>query len=243
MKTLKSITLPIFLLFTFVSSAQWGNGKRIKGNGEITTITRTTQDYNAVKVSGFMDVLLVAGNEGTITLKGESNLLEYVVTEVRDGTLIIKVKDGYNLKPNRMKSIEITATYESLDEISLAGSGDVSNEGTLNSSRLDVSLAGSGDIELHINTNDLECSIAGSGDITLKGSTTNLEVEIAGSGDFSGFNLDTINADVRIAGSGEANIVCNGNLKGRVSGSGDIRYNGNPKTKDTKVTGSGSVSN
>ncbi len=243
MKTLKSITLLIFLLCTFVSCAQWGNGKRIKGNGEITMITRTTQDYNAIKVSGLMDVALVTGNEGTITLKGESNLLEYVVTEVRNGNLIIKVKDGYNLKPNRMNAIEITVTYESLDEISLAGSGDVSNEGTLNSASLDVSLAGSGDIDLHINTNDLACSIAGSGDIKLKGSTTNLEVEIAGSGDFSGFNLDTTNADVRIAGSGEADVVCNGNLKGRVSGSGDIRYQGKPKTKDTKVTGSGTISN
>ena len=34
-----------------------------------------------------------------------------------------------------------------------------------------------------------------------------------------------------------------GELKVRVSGSGDVTYSGNPTNKDTKVSGSGSVSN
>ena len=38
-------------------------------------------------------------------------------------------------------------------------------------------------------------------------------------------------------------MVCNGKLKARVSGSGDISYSGNPTNKDTKVSGSGDISN
>jgi len=41
----------------------------------------------------------------------------------------------------------------------------------------------------------------------------------------------------------DAEIVCTGELRARVTGSGDIEYRGNPSTKDSKVTGSGSIEN
>ena len=80
-----------------------------------------------------------------------------------------------------------------------------------------------------------------SGDVTLKGSTNNLEAGVTGSGDFYGFDLEVNDTDVSVTGSGDAKVVCNVNLKARVTGSGDIVYKGNPKTEDTKVAGSGSI--
>ena len=49
MKFFKSITVLVFLLFTTLSFAQWGNGKKVKGNGDITTITRSTANYDGLK--------------------------------------------------------------------------------------------------------------------------------------------------------------------------------------------------
>ena len=36
-------------------------------------------------------------------------------------------------------------------------------------------------------------------------------------------------------------MVSNKTIKGRVSGSGDIAYKGNPEKEDTKVSGSGTI--
>ena len=72
MKNLGALTL--VLLVTISCSAQWG--KTIKGNGEKVTIDRSTGDYDAVSVSGWFDVDLVNGQEGELTLEGESNLLD-----------------------------------------------------------------------------------------------------------------------------------------------------------------------
>ena len=104
-------------------------------------------------------------------------------------------------------------------------------------------MAGSGDIDLKISSNSVESSIAGSGDIELNGSTKDLTTKITGSGDFDGSDLDSTNVTAKITGSGGANVVCNGELKVRITGSGDLRYSGNPTNRDTKVTGSGSVRN
>ena len=238
MKLLQSITVLAFLLSTTLSCAQW---KKIKGDGNVTTITRSTEDYDGLKAAGPMDFKLVQGAEGEISIKGDANLMEYIVTEVKGDKLVVKVKDGINLKPSQ--TIVVTVPYQSINFVSLAGSGDIENSGTIKAKEFEVALAGSGDIDLNVDAQSIDSSIAGSGDIELKGSTKDLSVKIAGSGDFDGKNLESTNVSAKITGSGGANVVCNGELTVRITGSGDVNYSGKPTHKDTKITGSGSVSN
>ena len=237
MKLLKSLTVIALLLSLTTTQAQW---KKIKGDGNIITTTRNTGDYDGLKAAGPMDFKLVQGTEGKITIEGDTNLMEYIITEVKDGKLVVRSKKNVNLKPT--KTIVVTVPYQSISSVSLAGSGDVENSGTIKADDFKVALAGSGDIDLKVDADSLESSIAGSGDIQLSGSTGSLETKIAGSGDFDGSSLDSKNVDVKIAGSGDVNVVCNGTLNVRISGSGDVKYSGNPTSKDTKVSGSGSIS-
>ncbi len=239
----KSILILAVIIFTSQIQAQSWGSKKIKGNGNTTTITRTTSDYDGITCAGSMDYVLVKGEEGKITIEGEENLLKYIVTEVKDNKLTVKVENGVNLKTSLNNTIKITIPFDDINEVSLAGSGDLWSEDTINAPNLDVSMAGSGDVNLDINATSVEGNLAGSGDLTLKGKTTNLEANIAGSGDFHGFGLDADNTEVSVAGSGDADVVSNDNLKARVSGSGDIKYKGNPTKEDTKVNGSGSISN
>jgi len=242
MKHLKSALLLMTLLSMSFTQAQLGN-KKIKGNGNVTTITRTTSDYDGIKCAGSMDYILVKGTEGKIRIEGEENLLKHIITEVKNNTLIVKVENHISLKTSLNKTIKITIPFQDISEVSLAGSGDLWNEDKITTTNLDVSLAGSGDVTLDIDTSSVEGSIAGSGDLTLKGKTNNLEASVAGSGDFHGFKLQSNNTEVSVAGSGDAEVVSNDNLKARVSGSGDIAYKGNPNKEDTKVSGSGSITN
>ena len=241
MKLLKSITVIAILLSASLSHAQWGKWKKIKGDGDVITTKRTTGDYDGLKAAGPMDFKLVSGKEGNISIKSDANLMEYIITEVKNNKLVVKVKEGYNLKPSG--TIVITVPYESISSVSLSGSGDIENSGTIKSDTFKASLAGSGDIELNIDTDTTESNIAGSGDIKLDGSTKNLTVKIAGSGDFEGNALESTNVTVKITGSGGANVVCDGELTVRIVGSGDVNYSGKPTNKDTKITGSGSVNN
>ena len=236
----KSILLTGLL---FCISFSYAGGKKIKGNGKMTTITRSTSDYDGIKCAGSFDYILVKGTEGEISIEGEENLLEYIITEVRDNQLFVKTKKNIYLRPSNNKTVKITIPFKDVSNVSLAGSGDLWNEDVITSNNLEVALAGSGDVVLNIEASNTEGKIAGSGDLTLKGSTNKLEAKVAGSGDFHGFNLQSNHTVVSVAGSGDAEVVSNESLKARVAGSGDIEYRGNPKTEDTKVSGSGSISN
>ncbi|REG85975.1 head GIN domain-containing protein [Winogradskyella sediminis] len=240
MKLLQSITIITLLFSTTVASAQWGKHKKIKGDSHIITTTVSTGTYDAISAAGAMDFKLIEGTEGEISIKGDSNLISYIVTEVKQNTLHIKIKKGYNIKPSQ--TIVITIPYESISAISLAGSGDITNTGTIKTTTFKVALAGSGDIDLNVSAEEIESKIAGSGDIELKGITTQLSTVVAGSGDFDGDALKSTNVMAKISGSGDINVHCNGELTVKIAGSGDVKYSGQPTKKNTSISGSGSVS-
>jgi hypothetical protein len=236
----KFATLGLVVLFTVSCTAQWG--KRVSGNGNMVTFERSTGDYDEVSVSGFFDVVLVPGTEGDLTLRGEENLLEHIITEVKDGKLIIKVEKGMNLKPSSWKDgIHITVPIESINAVTLSGSGDIVGKKTIETNNFKTSMSGSGDITLDIEARSVEASMSGSGDINLSGSTTDFVVTISGSGDIKAYELQADNVDATVSGSADIKVTAKKMLKARVSGSGDISYKGNPQKVDTKTSGSGDI--
>ena len=237
----KLLSLSLVLLFTASCTAQWG--KKVKGNGNMTTVERNVGEYDAVGVSGWFDVDLVAGREGEIILEGESNLLEHIKTEVKNGKLSIKVEKGYNLKPSSWDDgIRITVPVESINSIALSGSGDIVSKTMIKSNNFKTAMSGSGDITLDIEATTIDASMSGSGDITLNGSTTDFDATISGSGDIKAYGLEADNVNATVSGSADIKVTANKMLRARVSGSGDISYRGNPEKLDTKASGSGDIS-
>lgn len=239
---MKKLSLLVCIgIISLSCSAQWG--KTIKGNGNNVTIERNTGDYDGVSVSGWFDVDLVDGSEGTVTLEGEENLLEYIITEVKNGKLVIKTEKGINLKTSNWKSgIRITVPVESINSVSMSGSGDIVGKTKIKSGNFSTAMSGSGDITLDIETNSISASMSGSGDITLSGTTTDFAATISGSGDIEAFDLEADHVNATVSGSADIQVTANKSIKARVSGSGDITYRGNPEKIDTKTSGSGDIS-
>ena len=237
----KLLTLSIVVLSISSCTAQWGN--RISGNGKTVSIERSVGDYDGVSISGWFDVDLVDGKEGELTLKGEENLLDYIITEVDNGKLVIKVKKGYNLKPSNWKDgIRITVPVDRIDAVTLSGSGDIVGKKTIESKNFKTTMSGSGDITLSVKSENMTATMSGSGDMNLSGSTGHFEATISGSGDIKAYDLEADTVDATVSGSADIKVTAKEMIKARVSGSGDISYRGNPKKVDTKTSGSGDIS-
>ena len=237
----KIILTGLILTISFAVNAQswWGNGKKIKGNGNVITKTRTTSDYDGVGIGGNFDINLVQGEEGKITIEAEDNIIPYIVTEVKGNTLHIKYKKNINVRNTRR--ITITVPYKDIDKVSLGGSGNITNEGTIKSDDFKVSLGGSGNITLNVDANDVKSSIGGSGNIKLSGNSNEFNCSIAGSGSIKAYDLETDILTATIAGSGSIRSTVKTKIKAKVVGSGSIYYKGNPTHIDSKSVGSGDV--
>ena len=239
MKKLIQLVVCGAFLMSFVGNAQ---SNKISGNGKEITDTRNTGEYDAIKIAGSFDVDLVAGKEGKIILKGEENILQVIVVEVEDNTLKIYVKKSTNIRSSFGKKVHITVPFEKFSELNLAGSGDIKSKDVIKNGKFLAKLSGSGNFNLAIESSTLELNLSGSGDVNLKGVADNFTTKLSGSGDIDAGNLKSKNVDVNVSGSGDTKVNCTGSLTARVSGSGDIKYIGNPEKRDVKVSGSGSIS-
>ena len=236
----KLITLGIALVMVTAVNAQWF--KKIKGNGNEVTKERTTASYDKVVVSGNINVTLVSGKEGNLVVTAEENFMEHIITEVKEGKLKIRIKKNSNLKPSSGKKIMITVPYEDINYVALSGSGNVVSKNTIKANQFEAVVSGSGGMKLAVNASELNGKVSGSGDLRLTGKTADLDFRVSGSGNVSAYELIASNANILVSGSGNIRIFCEDSLKARVSGSGNVRYKGNPSKEDSKVSGSGNIS-
>jgi hypothetical protein len=235
------LLLLIAILGINTSNAQWwGSNKRVNGNGEVITKVFQTSDYDKISGRNSLDIILVEGKEGTITVEAESNIMQHLEVEVKGDRLEIGIEDGYNI--NTRKGIQITVTVEKISSLNMAGSGDITSTIKLKSRNMNISVAGSGDISVDVESEKLQVNIAGSGDVKLSGRTEYLDASVAGSGDISAFNLKANNVDASIAGSGDVSVYCTGGeLQASIVGSGDLRYKGAPSKIKKNIMGSGDI--
>lgn len=239
----KSIVLLIIcaLLIPTLMQAQWSSNQKIRGNGNFISENRITSSYEKIAIAGFFDVELVSGKEGNIIVKGEENLLPFIKIEVVDQVLKISIEKNKYISVSKRKGIVIIVPFEAINQVTLSGSGDIIGKNKIKSKNFSITLKGSGDVDLEIEATNVDVNLTGSGDIDLSGNTENINSDLNGSGDIDATKLKALNANVTVSGSGDNAVNCSESFYGRVTGSGEIKYAGEPKKKDSKVTGSGSI--
>ena len=233
----------IFLLLTVIllvfSSCRWMGYKRIKGNGTMGKEDRHITHAEKIKLAGSYDVEITQGPESSVKVEADENLLPYIITAQEEGYLVIKSREHINLSTSN--PIKITITTHKLEQIQIAGSGNVigTNKFT-GGDKLILKIAGSGDIKMEVNTPRIEGDIAGSGSITLKGETRDQTIQISGVGDYNADELKSENTTVKIAGSGDVKVFTDVNLDVNIAGVGSVFYKGAASVKQ-HVAGSGEV--
>lgn len=222
------------LLFLAGTTVAQSNEEIITGNGKTIKEKRQITEFTQLRVTGSFEVVLAPVNE--ITLEGSENVLKEIETQVTNGTLVVEARKGKKIKAGKI-TIKVPY-YTSLNEIFLKGSGSVTAKNTIKNN-LKLHLEGSGDIELNLNAAKAEACVLGSGSITLTGSADDFECKVIGSGNIEAKDLESANVNVVVSGSGNANIICNKAITGKISGSGNVAFAGNPKEQDLKRSGSG----
>ncbi|RFZ82292.1 DUF2807 domain-containing protein [Mucilaginibacter terrenus] len=215
----------------------------VNGLAMANTEDRHLSGFNGVNVGGSFDVYITQGSTESVKVDAPSDIIGRIVTEVEGGTLKIYTKrDENNNWSWHNKKVVVYVSIKDINNITLAGSGDVFFKEGIRANNLKIRLSGSGDITGKLDVSNLESSIAGSGDITVSGSADVSSVSVVGSGDYTGQNLVTKNTSVKVAGSGDARVNVSEKLDASVVGSGDVHYTGSVKNINSSKAGSGSVS-
>ena len=122
----------------------------------------------------------------------------------------------------------------------VSGSGRIELKGRCDD--FDSHVSGSGRVKLELTVARLASfGVSGSGKITARGSAEEVKAGISGSGEILAADLTTNKVDVRISGSGDLEINVKKELDAHISGSGTVRYQGDPAHVNSHSSGSGNV--
>lgn len=193
------------------------NKDKIKGSGTLTSEFRDVKDFNKIRTTGSADLYIIVGENQSIKVTYDDNIIEYIQTVVKGKTLQIDCDVSYSTR----KDCRIDITIPELKGIILSGSGDVHVE--------------------NLNGDFFEYTLKGSGDMDAQGEIDELELNLYGSGDIDTRELKAQNAAAVIKGSGNIDVYAENILDCAIYGSGDIKFYGDPKDITRHVAGSGSI--
>jgi hypothetical protein len=224
-----------FFLFAFILS-----GIQVQAEEQ----TRKVDPFTEISLRIGAKVHLEQGAKQSLEIVAKSSTLDEIVTEVKDGKLIIRFPNkDYFWKTFQPGEIIIYITTPEINGLGISGSGDIIADDEIKTKILDLGVSGSGNIRLsELSAERVKTTISGSGDIVLAGKTAaqDLSVAISGSGNFKGMSYSADDVSVKIAGSGNVDVEANKNLYVRLAGSGNVTYKGRPLI-DQSIAGSGKV--
>ncbi len=226
----------------FAATQSFTVWKVVKGNGIEKNEQRDASGYTAIASGGPISVDISYGSSNSITIEGDENILPYIETRVKDGKLIIKVKDMVSIKPQL--NVRVRVSMKTITGISQSGSGSITGSGDFtNDGQANINISGSGNIKLvFAKFNATDISMSGSGAIDLQGDIVqNLDINQSGSGRINCVKAPSQNVSAKISGSGSMKVNALKTISAHISGSGRIYYTGNAEQVNTKVSGSGSI--
>jgi len=236
---MKQFILSAVVISIFFTSCGNLFGKRIRGNGNIKTETRSVTGYNSIDVSGAIDVYVKQDSTQNIRIETDENLLVYIVVREEGGVLRVYPKDNSNLKPTG--SIKVYVAGPNFRKFEGSGACDYYTENKItNTESIAIDLSVSCDATMELNSPKITAEVTGAGKLILKGEAKDLNIDGTGSSDFRCFDLQAENVDVDITGAGDAEVFASVKLDVTVSGAGSVKYKGNAAVSQ-KVSGSGSV--
>ena len=235
-----SNTIVILIITLFLFTTTGCIGSRIAGDGKIVEEKREIINFTKIKVSSILNVELRQADEYDILVKTDENLMEYIITEEKNGVLYIYCKKKFNnIKPTKL------IVYVSLPNLEkLEGSGacniEMKNNFTLKDFECDFS--GAADIKLNFTALNFDCDISGASDVYVKSKHTKNNIEISGA---SEVNFEFIAEQTNLNISGASDISLKGrstNFDIELSGASDLdAYEFNSNTGDVNASGASSA--
>lgn len=238
----------------------------VKGDGQLVTNTIDITDYDEIDISNAsMTVNYIQSDASPVlTVTTDKNIYDMFEFRTVGNTLEIRAKNEFRRNNFRPTEFTVTTNSRTLKNVDVSGHTDFFLKSPLTTDNLNFGLSGSGTINLsdtvniagkletsisgsatlnttYLNAKEYKGRISGSGTLKLNGAVELASFHISGSGDVRAFGCEIADMESRISGSGDVEATVSNSIDVSVSGSGSVKYKGNPGTINKSISGSGSV--
>ena len=201
---------------------------------------RPVKNFNKIEVIGGFNVILTQGTVEKLTIDADDDILPKIITEVRGGTLIIRLEN--NTWNKNTKNLTAELTFIHLDGIDVSGAVKITGTNPMKFSKLEIEGSGASKIDLNLSATRLDCNFSGASEITLKGNAPEFEVDLSGASNLEALDFLTRKCNIECSGASDAQVYATESLNVEGSGASKITYSGNPSNVDSDMSGASKIS-
>ena len=190
--------------------------------------TRQMDVFTKIDMKGGAAINLVQGNEHSIKVESTRRVADQLVTEVKDGVLVINYRDK-KLFDLWLDKLTLTITFKDLSEFKLDGGAELKADG-LDLENLKFEINGGVSVKLNnLVLNTLNMTMAGGGDIRASGEAQNLTIDVSGGTNFEAGDLKVANVDMKVDGAASVVVWATDTLNLDLAGAYNVSYWGSPE--------------
>jgi hypothetical protein len=232
MKTVKQL---FFLTFAslFLGFSLTSNASSEKEN-------RKVSGFTAVKVTSGIDLYVKMGDTEQVTIVADDDVINDIITEVKDGVLKIYQKN-HLFRWNWNKERKAYVTVKVLEEITASAGSDIKSENTISGNDLKIDVSSGSDLKMQVEVENLSLGSSSGSDVTISGTAKNFKADASSGSDIDASELKTKICRVEVSSGSDASVYVTDELEAHASSGGDIKYSGDPQSKDIHKSSGGDV--
>jgi len=192
-------------------------------NGNVIIKETAVEDFNSINCDGIQDVTIKQAEKTSVKVELDEDLQNNISFTVKNETLEINCK---NIE--KTTKFNIYVTCKDIKKIKTSGAASLKSDGIIKSEKLSLTSNGASDINLNIDVNSLEVNVSDAANIKLSGKAKSNEVSVGGAGNLKASDLETEKATINVSGVGKANVDVTSELRGVITGVGEIQCKNKP---------------
>lgn len=236
-KTLKLITF--LLTVTLLScNANLNLNDGIEGSGNVITEKRTiNENFDKIAASTGVTVIVEQGSPTDIEVETDDNLMQYVITKVENGTLIVKIEGNINT----MSSIDVRVRMSSIAGLESSSGSRISSKNTIKGTSIKVKSSSGSEIDAVLEYENVNCESSSGSTITVAGKALKLETASSSGSEINAEELAANDVFAQSTSGSSTTVKPIVKLDAKASSGSSIDYVQTPKTITKEETSGGSV--
>lgn len=216
------------------------NMNTIEGSGNVTTEKRIVQgDFKNISVSNAIDLVIEQSDKYEVVVEADDNLQKEIVTQVENGTLVIKCKFSSFRNVNMKK---VTVKMPNIDKIEASSASTVQSKNVLQGQDIQLETSSAASMDVNVESDNITCNAASGSSININGKALKITVSVSSGAGIDAKKLlaNDIEADASSGGTISVHPIVS--LKAQASSGGSINYDTAPKTIEKSASSGGSIS-
>ncbi len=210
----------------------------VEGSGNVITEKRTiNESFDKISASTGVTVIVEQGSPNDVEVETDDNLMQYVITKVENGTLIVKI-DG-NI--NTMSSIDVRVRMSSIVGLESTSGSRITSKNTLKGSTIAVKSSSGSEIDAVLEYENVSCESSSGSNITVAGKALKLETASSSGSEIDADELAANDVFSQSSSGSSTTVKPIVKLDAKASSGSSIDYVQTPKTITKEETSGGSV--